>query len=85
MVCHFRRTTNYTNMKKCWGTNERGQRKLKMMKINAIRKKKKVSAQKKSVKNFFQKKTNKRKVVNITDDETQENVDETQENVEEEN
>ena len=49
------------------------------------KKEKKVSAQKKSVKNFFQKKTNKRKVVNITDDETQENVDETQENVEEEN
>ena len=56
-----------------------------MMKINAIRKRKKISAQKKSVKNFFQKKTNKLKVVNIRDDETQQNVDETQENVEEEN
>ena len=49
------------------------------MKINAIRKRKRFLPKKKSVKNFFQKKTNKRKV-NISDDETQENVDETQEN-----
>ena len=49
------------------------------------KKAKKISAQKKSVKNFFQKKTNKRKVLHISDNETQENVDETQDNVEEEN
>ena len=74
-----------TQTKKSRDSNERGRRKTKMMKINAIRKRKKISAQKKSVKNFFQKKTNKLKVVNISDDETQQNVDETQENVEEEN
>ena len=56
-----------------------------MMKINAIRKRQKISAQKNSIKNFFQKKTNKLKGVNISDDETQQNVDETRENVEEEN
>ena len=79
VVCRFRHITNYTNIKKSRGTNERWQRKPRMMKINAIRKRKRFLPQKKSVKNFFQKKTNKRKV-NISDDETQENVDETQEN-----
>ena len=49
-----------------------------MMKTNAIRKQKRFLAKKKSVKKFFQKKTNKRE--NISDDETQENVDENQEN-----
>ena len=64
---------------------EGGEGSQKWWRYKRNKKAKKISAQKKSVKNFFQKKTNKRKVLHISDNETQENVDETQENVEEEN
>ena len=49
------------------------------------KKAKKISAQKKRVKNFFQKKTNKRKVVNISNDEVRKTLMKLRKNVEEEN
>ena len=62
---------------------EGGEGSQKWWRYKRNKKAKKISVQKKSVKNLVQKKTNKRKVVNISDDETQQNVDKTQQNLDE--
>ena len=60
LVCRFRNTTNYANIMKSRDTNERGRRKPKMMKINAIRKRKRFLPKKRVSKTFF-----KRKQINV--------------------
>ena len=51
VVYRFLHTANYINIKKSQGTNQRGQRRPKMMEINSIRKRKRF--EEKSIKNVF--------------------------------
>ena len=54
VVYRFLHTANYINIKKSQGTNQKGQRRPKMMEINSIRKRK--IFEEKSVKTFFKRK-----------------------------
>ena len=60
MIYCFLHTTNYIDIKKSQGTNQRGQGRPKMIEINAIRKRKRFLPKKRVSKTFF-----KRKQINV--------------------